>query len=76
LLECKTAYVGLRGYGPVPFEVLRHESDKYVIRGPAKVPGEIRQTLRVDPSDVFLNIEYKQGSSSLSWAEEQSSILE
>jgi hypothetical protein len=41
LLQCKTAYVGVLGRGL--FEVLLHESDKYVVRGPTDVIEEKRK---------------------------------
>jgi hypothetical protein len=54
LFECKTAHVGLRGYGIQIFEVLRYEEYKYVVRGPKKVAEERMQTLKVDEADVTI----------------------
>jgi hypothetical protein len=46
--------VALRGYKLKLFQVLHHEEDKYVVRGPNEVAEERKVTLRVDETDVTI----------------------
>jgi hypothetical protein len=54
LLNCKTAYVRLRGHGIKLFEVLRYEADKYVVLGPSEVAEERKLTMKVDAADIAI----------------------